>query len=669
MTRRGAFASVEAWHLSRIDRDSNTQRHVDQQQADASSMDSNLRIGLLTKLLSAVLSLLALFFIRYVVSVFGFSYYMMEGGAFVWKSPAAYLLPPFDDLIWTAVTVLASAGLAVALFRKKTKAGAIFLIASALFLVVYLQIDQMSSVLLQNVVIFCTLVLARRSLLRDGGSLLATTMKYTLLILVAVEGISLLHYVSIAVGSPIPLLGRFASADQGIFYSFHVITPLLIILFLFSWLLKPYLTQYVKSVRALFGSRVISAEDPRGNGSHTTLLPRGLRGWHVLLISLCLGGALALIPYLPTLNPQSVLVGVDPVTRYYPHLTAIASSQDQLSAVLRIGHDRPLMYLSMWLLATSTSIDFTVRIMPLICIVSYVAATYMLAREMLGERSLVAAATFFAVFSFTTAVGIFSGLYSNWLALSLMLFSLVFLHRSQRSLAYFPILVVVYLSALAVHPWTWVVYTGALTVDIFLCGLLAARKPESRPKLKKEAGTIALLLASSLSIAAGVFMLWGAGTPGSLQANLTMYVSQAMSLFDGTGSTLFSHQWWETTFFSVYNYAGGGLINIPIFIVSLIGGLRMKLDNQIGRMLLSWLVVGSVLFIVPVQWLQYRVLYDVPVHLYAALGFTSLIQFVRQRSTPEQGGRHFTSVAFLLGALILLINLNYAVRFVTSLVP
>jgi len=228
---------------------------------------------------------------------------------------------------------------------------------------------------------------------------------------------------------------------------------------------------------------------------------------------------------------------------------------------------------------------------------------------MLGERSLVAAATFFAVFSFTTTVGIFSGLYSNWLALSLMLFSLVFLHRSQRSPAYFPILVVVYLATLAVHPWAWVVYTGALTVDIFLCGLLAARNPESRPKFKKEAATIALLLASSLSIAAGVFMLWGAGTPGSLQANLTMYISQALSLLDGTGPTLFSHQWWETTFFSVYNYAGGGFINIPILIVSLIGGLRMKLGNQLGRMLLSWLVVGSLLFIVPVQWIERRIVH------------------------------------------------------------
>jgi len=80
-------------------------------------------------------------------------------------------------------------------------------------------------------------------------------------------------------------------------------------------------------------------------------------------------------------------------------------------------------------------------------------------------------------------------------------------------------------------------------------------------------------------------------------------------------------------------------------------------------------VVGSLLFIVPIQWLQYRVLYDVPVHLYAAVGFTSLIQFVRRRSAPEQGGRRITSVAFLLGALILLVNFNYAIRFVTSLVP
>jgi len=624
---------------------------------------------LLTNSLSAVLSLLALFFTRYLVAAYGFSYYVMEGGAYVWKSPAAYLLPPLDNSIWTALTVLSSACLAAQLSRRNKKSAAIFLAASASFLVAYIYTDQMSSVLLQNIIIFSTLILARRSLTDDRQSLLATTLKYTLLILLAVEAASLSYYVSIVIGSPLPLLGRFASVDQGIFYSFHVITPLLIIFFLYSWLLKPYLTQYVKSLRATVGSPAPSTVEPRGNNDSRPLLPQSLRSWHVLLISLCIGAALALIPYLPTLNPQSVLVGVDPVTRYYPHLTAIATSQDQISAVFKIGDDRPLMYLSMWLLAKNTSIDFTVRIMPLICAVTYIAATYLLAKEMWGNKPLVVTATFFAVFSFTTTVGIFSGLYSNWIALSLILVSVVLLHRTQRSLAYFPILLILYISALAVHPWAWAVYTGALAVDLLLCCFITALMPEARPKLKKEVAAIALLLSTSFIVVVALFTLWGAGAPGSLQANLTSYTSQALGLFSGSGPSLFSHQWWETTFFSVYNYAGGALVNIPFLMISLIGGLKMKLNTQLERILLSWLVVGSLLFTVPIQWLQYRVLYDIPIQLYAALGFTSLIDLVRRRSTPEKAGGHLTSTAFLLGVLILLINLNYATRFVTSLVP
>jgi len=632
-----------------------------------------MKLSLLSKLatnsLSAVLSLLALFFTRYLVTTYGFSYYVMEGGAYVWKSPAAYLLPPLDNSIWTALTVLSSACLAARLSAREKKSAAIFLAASALFLLAYIYMDEMSSVLLQNIIIFSVLILTRRSLTDDRQSLLVATLKYTLLILLGVEAASLLYYVSIVGGSPLPLLGRFASIDQGIFYSFHVITPLLIIFFLYSWLLRPYFTQYIKSLRAASGSPAPSTVERRGNNDCRPLLPQSLRSWHMLLISLCIGAVLGLIPYLPTLNPQSVLVGVDPVTRYYPHLTAIAASQDQISAVLKIGHDRPFMYLSMWLLAKNTSIGFTVRIMPLICAVTYVAATYLLAKEMWKNKSLVAAATIFAVLSFTTTVGIFSGLYSNWLALSLTLVSLVFLHKTQRSLKYFPILLTLYLAALAVHPWAWAVYTGALAVDILLCALLATRKPESTAELRKEATTIALLLASSLLITAAVFTLWGAGTPGTLQENLTSYISQALRLFNGSGTSLFSHDWWQTTFFSAYNYAGGGLVNIPILIVSLIGGLTMKPDNQLGRILLSWLVVGSLLFIVPIQWLQYRVLYDIPIHIYAALGVTSLIELLRRRSTTEKAGGHLTSTAFLLGALILLINLNYAIRFVTSVVP
>jgi len=624
---------------------------------------------LVTNSFSAALSLLALFFARYLVATYGFSYYVMEGGAYVWKTSAAYLLPPLDNSIWTALTVLSSACLAARLCTRNKKAAAIFLVASASFLVAYICTDQMSSVLLQNIIIFSTLILTRRSLKDDRQSLLATTLKCTLLILLAVEAASLIYYVSIVIGSPLPLLGRFASVDQGIFYSFHVITPLLIIFFLYSWLLKPYLTQYIKSLRAASGSPAPPTVEPRGNNDSRPLLPQGLRSWHVLLISLCIGAALGLIPYLPTLNPQSVLVGVDPVTRYYPHLTAIASSQDQISAVFSIGHDRPLMYLSMWILAANTSVDFTVRVMPLTCAVIYIAATYLLTKEMWTNKSLVATATFFAVFSFTTTVGIFSGLYSNWIALSLILVSVVLLHRTQRSLAYFPILLILYISALAVHPWVWAVYTGALGVDLLLCGFIAARRPEARPKLKKEVAGIALLLSTSFIVVVALFTLWGAGAPGSLQANLTSYISQALDLFSGSGLSLFSQQWWDTTFFSIYNYAGGALVNIPFLIISLIGGLKMKLDTQLERILLSWLVVGSLLFTVPIRWAQYRVLYDIPIHLYATLGFTSLIEYARRRSTPEREGRHLTSTAFLLGALIILINLNYATRFVTSLVP
>lgn len=193
-----------------------------------------MRLKLLTKALSAILYLLALFFIRYLVTAYGFSYYTMEGGSFVWKSPAAYLIPPLDNLIWTALTFLASSCLVVRLLKTSRRAAGIFSAVSALLLVAYFQIDQTSSVLLQNIIIFSTLVLARRSLSGDGESVFATTLRYTLLTVLAVEALSLLHYVSIAVNYPLPLLGRFASIDQGIFYSFHVITPLSLILFLCS---------------------------------------------------------------------------------------------------------------------------------------------------------------------------------------------------------------------------------------------------------------------------------------------------------------------------------------------------------------------------------------------------------------------------------------------------
>ena len=500
-------------------------------------------------------------------------------------------------------------------------------------------------------------IVAASSMNLEFAALLLSTASFTLLILESLKSIEL--------GIQAILAGVILAETLNVAYSLGrvagVYSPLTLVgpplhlsLYCFTtWIAPLIVLAACLSPLITAGVRLASSPSRR-----LSSLERIVLDWRVSITAsmlICLSHWAAM--YCSALNPSGRLVGVDPVTRYYPH--AIAMLREGPLSFLKVGHDRPLHYLLLLALSYLLGPLKAVKLLPLLCMVLYSMAIFTLVREFGGLRTAGLAALM-APLSYTTTTGLFGGLYSNWTSLSLATLACATLVRwfrvgGYRWAATYLLLLV---ATAASHIYMGAVAAAALTLTLIVEAL------KSRKALPLLALQLAVITAG-LYVADTVVSMAGGRSPLSIVESNVRGWARSFGRVAGSGG-IFSRKWWNSFSFAVYNYASTSALEPLGWLLTMVGAASLGLREGSGVkrvlsiLLTSWLAVVTVLaFSAPFN-LIYRSLYDFPYTVVEVVGLAYILEVVEEKYGVETGR--------LLLAALLMFRLGFATSYVVGLV-
>jgi hypothetical protein len=333
-----------------------------------------------------------------------------------------------------------------------------------------------------------------------------------------------------------------------------------------------------------------------------------------LLLFMLLSVTIALIPHLPSINPDNQQVGSDSFDYVIMINKLMASNtpQEFIHKLFTISYsgDRSLASIFFYTIAKSApdSISYAVDHLPIILGPGLVLAVFFLTRELTSNDTTSLLASFLTAVSFHTLIGMYSGIYANWLALIIGYLSLVFLIRFLKAPSKLNLLVYSILLILLVftHVYTWTVLT--LFTGIFL---VAMYKMNSYHKKS----IIVLLIVVLSSVAIDVARSSLTGTSGGIEGDI------GLASMAGTGQSALL---WTNLTDTAQNYAGGLFGNFIIFTLGVYWLFRSNSRELSSIFILIFLVMAVLPLLFGDGVIQSRMLYDIPFQIPAAIGLTYL---------------------------------------------
>jgi len=356
------------------------------------------------------------------------------------------------------------------------------------------------------------------------------------------------------------------------------------------------------------------------------------------------------IIYCSALNPGLKLVGVDAITRYYPHATQLL--RGVLRSVMSVGYDRPLYYLILYILAKYLGAYNAVRILALIAISTYTVASYMFAREVWGGW-VAGVAAMIAPLTYTATVGFYSGLYSNWTSLSIALLAYTSIVKWLRrgGFKWLTLYFILMAGSVAIHVYMGAIFFAASTIILALATIEGnfRRKALTVLAIQIAFATLSLLAIENLGPQLGI---------PTTRTLLKIVIGNINSWLGGlTSLKLFSTSWWNNMCFAIYAYAPTAALDPTVWILTAIGITTLKFRSLDGFIIMPWiLIVAALSFTAPLN-LIYRVLYDMPYSITEAAG----ISYITENMWRRFSGRvNAISLAALI-AFKICYAMNYAV--------
>jgi hypothetical protein len=372
------------------------------------------------------------------------------------------------------------------------------------------------------------------------------------------------------------------------------------------------------------------------------------RGTTLLISGLVASFLMWSVVYASAINPGTKLVGVDALSRYYPH--ALQLLEGGLPSVLKVGYDRPLHYLLLYGLARALGPYDAVRALALTPLLLYALASYLLARELWGG-SIAGLAAAVAPVTYTATAGLFGGLYGNWTALAVALLACAAAVRWLRGggAAWLVLFLLLLATTAGVHVYMGAVAFAALSLFLLLA---AARRGWRRRALAALTLQLALALVG-LYAGERYFSALGARGPLSVvRLNVNLWLRRAASV------GLFSERWWSDFCFAIYRYAATAALDPTVWLLTTTA-FTVLVKGLEGLVLLPWMIVTAFLtFTAPFDFI-WRALYDFPYSIAEAAGLAYLSALVAK----IVGDR----LAKLWVAAILFYKLCYALAFVVGL--
>ncbi len=433
---------------------------------------------------------------------------------------------------------------------------------------------------------------------------------------------------------------------------FQPILPRLFVLFSVAWLLRYLFFPYEKTIKSILTN---TTNQPSPQKTETKTKKEVILKYHqiILIFSIITAFFIDIYPYLPSLNPSSLLVSVD-VNFYYTHLQN-TNNVDILTFLTNIiQQDRSLYLIFQQIIATLVgSTDLAIRIIPAILGVLLTISVYYFISNTLKDKKLGALAALFTATSFQIVAGINAGFYANLLALiELNIFFTFFLKAinntnkiSRQSILSIILLILI----LFTHSATWLVVMASLAVFTTITFL------RRTPKLHETIIVAQIIL---LNIFAELIK------NNLIQNTSTVGVTQSMSPQISYTNIIQVFHSLDITF--TY-FLGGAYANATILILATIGFFYIaKKPEKIYQILFAFTTVCTIgTFFTSANFpeiFQSRFIYLIPFSVFAAIGLSVTLNF--STHIYETTGTIGKIVPIMIQIIVFSSLLSYALRVV-----
>jgi len=453
-------------------------------------------------------------------------------------------------------------------------------------------------------------------------------------------------------------------------------TPYLVVLSLFSWALIPIARALKERIAKSRRSSSTKAAAPElvENVAEGHLTPRRLSRIKPIITVGCaivVGGFLVLCPYVSRFvtveTPQ--FVGVDTRT-YYLLLSKMTDLEAAREIVLgsQVAGPKALYFLLLLLIKAMTGLSAmaVVKIAVVVPLSLLAISAYLLVRYGARNGDSAALSSLLAVLSFNTTVGMFAGIYANWLALAFMILSFALLIKasSQNSRKTLLASIATSILVLLTHALSWMVFTAVLF--FYSATSLIALRLWKKAEAKRD-----LLFSLSILLASGAFALFLLFLSNLLGSNLSakLVVSYSKSSYLLLRADTLS-EFPANLSVTLSDFLGGFLASPLIYLLASIGALQGGYRRRFERLLYSWLIPTSIVFLLTRSIDQWRMLYLMPIQILAALGVFQLIKGAGLLLPEQKTRRGYVMTKLfkiLLLCLIILSLFNYAARSINLL--
>lgn len=433
-------------------------------------------------------------------------------------------------------------------------------------------------------------------------------------------------------------------------------SPLFMFLAIFSFALKIIFDQVItksKNLQKLRGSMVIQHYGMSKEKRISFLIA-------ILASSTLIAG----LPYFQFSDDGSIVtrnstVGVD-TAEYQDLLRKLHSERDYSQVIYQSfanisSGDRPLTLLALHLLSSYTGLDdddngiiletlLAMTFSPLLAF-----ATFQVAHNLSRNDYLSLISAFLTTISFQILIGIYGGLFANWLSLIFCYFSIAylfrFLHRSSHSISYldgicFSVLLV---ASLLAHSYTWTIIV--LFLGIFLAVYMSIKVH------RRKIITIALLL-----ILPSVFIDIGKGLLTSSVFGFERDLAVAGSTESGLNQ--FAQRWSNLVRTLQVHFGGIFGANFVIILLSFFSVIWVdrRQNLELAVFITTFLSIAFIPMFFGNTIILSRVLYEIPFQIPAAVGIIMVIQALQKQRLSN------ILVATSVLAVTFAISLKYALN-------
>jgi hypothetical protein len=434
---------------------------------------------------------------------------------------------------------------------------------------------------------------------------------------------------------------------------FQPILPRLFVLFSAAWLLRLLIIPYEKTVRR-FVTGIHNFIPPQVGENHREREFGKQTHKIILAIAIIMALFIGMYPYLPALNPSSLLVSVD-VNYYFTYMENSVNLNIFSFLSNIIQEDRALFLVFQQVIVSLTgSTDLAIRVIPAILSVLLTISVYYFVSIGSKDRYMAALAALFTTTSFQIVAGINAGFYANWLALiELNIFLALFLKAiecKKKISKYSIISTILLVSILFTHSATWIVVIASLSTYIIITFI---------QRTIKRHETIIVSQIALVSIITELIK------NNILQSQSTTQIAQSMTPQFSYANLL---QIFRTLNVTFTYFLGGAYANPVILIIATIGLFHIAKNRQKLCQLLLAITIVCILgtFVTSAAFpeiFQSRFIYLVPFSVLAAIGLKAILN-VSNNFFDNKAGTISKAIPIMIQIIIFTSLLSYTLRVV-----